>query len=71
MSCISVAAAFTTDLLGIAPKYKLQKSFALKIKVLSRLTTTLSKTFPRYESKAIKQYDLGSEQIFFSGLGRV
>lgn len=64
-SCKSVATISTTDLPGIALKYKLLKNFALSTKIPSCLITTFFKTFPRYKSKTIKQYNLGLKQIPF------
>lgn len=71
ISCISVVAAFITDLPGIISKYKLLKNFALNVKILSCFITTFSKTFPKYKSKTIKQYDLDCKYIFFPGLGKM
>lgn len=61
MSYINIIAVFTTDLPRIAKKYKLPKSFALSIKILNCLTTTLFETFLKHKTKAIKRYNLGFE----------
>lgn len=65
MLCISVAIVLAAYLLEIVLKYKLLKSFILSIKILNHFVTTLFNTISNYKSKAIKQYNLNFEQIFF------
>lgn len=68
---VNVAIISIADLSKITLKSKLFKNFTLNKKVLRHFITTFSKTFPRYENKIIKWYDLGSKQIFFLSLKKM